>query len=136
MADIKPFKNQDYDTLLQKHSKNNLFQDPYFPAEEKSLYYTQKAPRGIIWKRPYEVSRNPQFVVDGFDRCDMDQGYVGNCWFIAGCVGIMQSPACFAKVVPQNQSFTQSYAGIFHFRYVFYFREFEIYASNYYTYDV
>ena len=24
------------------------------------------------------------FVVDGFARCDMDQGYIGNCWFIAG----------------------------------------------------
>ena len=81
-------------------------------AEEKSLYHTQKAPKGIVWRRPHQVIKNPQFVVDGFNRCDMDQGYVGNCWFIAGCVGIMQSPTCFAKVVPQNQSFTEDYAGI------------------------
>lgn len=27
---------------------------------------------------------NADFVVDGFGRCDMDQGYIGNCWFIAG----------------------------------------------------
>jgi hypothetical protein len=43
----------------------------------------------IQWKRPNQVCRNPQFVVNGFNRCDMDQGAVGNCWFIAGCVGIM-----------------------------------------------
>jgi hypothetical protein len=41
-------------------------------------------PQGIRWLRPKEARQNAQFVVDGFDRCDMDQGYIGNCWFIAG----------------------------------------------------
>jgi hypothetical protein len=41
----------------------------------------------------------------------MDQGYVGNCWFIAGCVGIMQSDMCFVKVVPPDQNFEDDYAG-------------------------
>ena len=54
---------------------------------------------------------NPKFVVSDFERCDMDQGYVGNCWFIAGCVGIMQSEKCFAKVVPRDQNFDDDYAG-------------------------
>ena len=31
-----------------------------------------------------EVKPRAKFVVNGFDRCDMDQGYIGNCWFIAG----------------------------------------------------
>ena len=25
---------------------------------------------------------DPQFVVGGFGRCDMDQGYIGNCWYV------------------------------------------------------
>ena len=100
---------------------------------------------------------NAEFVVQGFGRCDMDQGYfvylkrlefefyqififlysrsIVNCWFIAGiykpvfltkkylvmllliflllkgCVGIMQNKKLFAKVVPQNQSLTNNYAG-------------------------
>ena len=54
---------------------------------------------------------NPKFVVSDFERCDMDQGYVGNCWFIAGCVGIMQSEKCFAKVGPRDQNFDDDYAG-------------------------
>lgn len=47
----------------------------------------------------------------------MDQGALGNCWFIAGCVGIMQSESLFAKVVPGDQSFTENYNGMFHFRF-------------------
>jgi hypothetical protein len=40
----------------------------------------------------------------------------GNCWFIAGCVGIMQSDKCFAKVVPRDQDFGKDYGGtIFYF---------------------
>lgn len=58
-----------------------------------------------------EVMDDPQFVVDGFSRCDLDQGYVGNCWFIAGCVGIMQSQKCFAKVVPLDQGYGDNYGG-------------------------
>lgn len=50
----------------------------------------------------------------------MDQGYVGNCWFIAGAVGIMQNQKMFAKVVPQDQSFEDNYGGIFHFRFWLY----------------
>lgn len=75
---------------------------------------------------------DPQFVVDGFGRSDMDQGYIGNCWygffmilsfsllkltgsifcrFIAACVGIMQNKKLFARIVPRDQSFTENYTG-------------------------
>jgi hypothetical protein len=57
------------------------------------------------------MHKNPKFVVKNFERFDLDQGYLGNCWFIAGCVGIMQVPSIFKKIVPQNQSFITNYAG-------------------------
>jgi hypothetical protein len=31
-----------------------------------------------------EVVNDPKFEVGGFERIDMDQGQLGNCWFIAG----------------------------------------------------
>jgi hypothetical protein len=51
----------------------------------------------------------------------LDQGAIGNCWFIAAAVGIMQDKTLFAKVVPQNQTLSgPNYAGIFHFRFWLY----------------
>jgi calpain len=79
-----PFKGQCFESLKSQYNENNLFEDPLFPASEKSLYYSQRCPSGVVWRRPKQVRPNAEFVVDGFSRCDMDQGYVGNCWFIAG----------------------------------------------------
>jgi hypothetical protein len=107
-----PYRDQVYEELKSQHDENNLFEDPYFPANSKSLYHKNMPPQGVTWARPREMRSDAEFVVDGYERCDMDQGYVGNCWFIAGCVGIMQSPALFAKVVPQDQSFDDGYAGL------------------------
>lgn len=46
-----------------------------------------------------------------YESADIDQGNLGNCWFLAGCVGIMQQPKLFAKVVPADQSFSHNYNG-------------------------
>ncbi len=68
-----------------------------------------------------EVTANPKFMSSGFDRVDMDQGHVGNCWFIAACVDIVTSPKLFAKIVPQDQTFDKNeYTGMFHFRFWLY----------------
>ena len=50
-------------------------------------------------------------MTNGFERNDLNQGYLGDCWFIAACVGIMQSKNCFDKVVPLDQSFESKYGG-------------------------
>lgn len=118
--EIRPFKDQDFESLRAECSADSLFEDPEFPASNESLYFGQEPPAGIQWLRPHEVSEDPLFVVDEFDRCDMDQGYIGNCWFIAGAVGIMQNEKIFAKVVPPDQDFADNYAGIFHFRFWLY----------------
>jgi calpain, invertebrate len=114
---VKPFKDQDYYQLKSEFSQYNLFEDPEFPATNLSLFHHQSVPGGIRWKRPHEVCDNPQFEYDTFDRRDLDQGYLGNCWFIAGCVGIMQNAKLFAEVVPPNQNFDSDYNGLFHFRF-------------------
>ena len=48
-----PYQNQDYHKL-KKHLKENgqLFVDPEFPPNAKSLFWSKKPPAGITWKRP------------------------------------------------------------------------------------
>ena len=54
---VIPFKNQDYRSLKNKHNRNNLFVDPYFPttikcichSPEQEIHYQHFK---IEWKRP------------------------------------------------------------------------------------
>lgn len=44
---------QDYEKLRRQCiAKGTLFEDPYFPANDSSLFYTQKLPFKPQWKRP------------------------------------------------------------------------------------
>lgn len=52
MNSIKPFKGQDYESLLAKHNSKRLFEDPLFPATIKSVYHKKTPPFDIVWKRP------------------------------------------------------------------------------------
>ncbi|RNA11697.1 calpain-6, partial [Brachionus plicatilis] len=79
---IRPFKDQVFEELKFQHDEFNLFEDPLFPASSRSLFFTQMPPQGVMWLRPKEVNPDAEFVTAGFGRCDMDQGYLGNCWFI------------------------------------------------------
>ena len=52
MGEIKPFKNQKYVLLKTQHNASNLFVDPEFPANDKSLSDSDKPPEeNIQWKR-------------------------------------------------------------------------------------
>lgn len=53
-----PYKNQVYEQLRQQYTAQNLFNDPEFPPSDRSLYYTQRPPRGITWRRPHVIKKN------------------------------------------------------------------------------
>jgi hypothetical protein len=56
-----------------------------------------------------------------FQTTDLDQGALGNCWFISAATGIIQNFALFKRVVPFDNSFENSvYTGAFHFRFWIY----------------
>lgn len=79
---ILPFKNQNYELLKRDCLKNGrLFEDPEFPAEDRSMFYTQPVPYGTKWKRPAEICSHPVFIYDEVHSNDLDQGYLGNCSF-------------------------------------------------------
>ncbi|CCD73776.1 Calpain clp-4 [Caenorhabditis elegans] len=108
----------DFETEREKCLRNKtLFEDPEFPATAASLYYRTPPRDRIIWKRPGEIIANPQLITQGESRFDVKQGALGDCWFLAALANITLYDALFYRIVPPNQSFTENYAGIFHFQF-------------------
>lgn len=64
-----------------------------------------------------EIADDPQLFVEGFSRFDVQQGELGDCWLLAAVANLTMYPNLFFQVVPEDQSFNENYAGIFHFRY-------------------
>uniref|UniRef100_A0A3Q3IJP2 Calpain catalytic domain-containing protein n=1 Tax=Monopterus albus TaxID=43700 RepID=A0A3Q3IJP2_MONAL len=117
------FSQQDYDDLRQQCLKSNrLFEDNTFPAERKTLGYKELGPyspntKGVVWKRPNELCSDPQFILDGATRTDICQGALGDCWLLAAIASLTMDQQILDRVVPPGQSFTENYAGIFHFKF-------------------
>lgn len=93
-----------------------LFEDPEFPAIDASLQFSRRMDRHVEWLRPSEISDDPQLFVEGYSRFDVQQGELGDCWLLAAAATLTQDPKMFFRVVPDDQSFEEHYAGIFHFR--------------------
>ncbi|XP_039444499.1 calpain-A-like isoform X6 [Culex pipiens pallens] len=109
---------QDYYVLRnQCLESGSLFEDPEFPATSSSLMFSRRPDRHYEWLRPHEISEAPEFFVEGFSRFDVQQGELGDCWLLAACANLTQDQKMFLRVVPEDNSFEDDYAGIFHFRF-------------------
>ncbi|XP_072527900.1 calpain-1 catalytic subunit-like isoform X2 [Salminus brasiliensis] len=117
------FLSQDFEALKQESLESGqLFEDPSFPAQAQSLGFKELAPhssktRGVTWKRPTELTESPQFIVGGATRTDICQGALGDCWLLAAIGSLTLNDRLLHRVVPHGQSFTDDYAGIFHFQF-------------------
>ncbi|XP_055030718.2 calpain-12 [Misgurnus anguillicaudatus] len=114
------FKDQDYETLLQSCLKSGvLFSDPIFAANQSSLGVPvdPDPKKAVKWLRPKEITSNAVFVEGTTGTTDICQGQLGNCWLLAALSCLTMHPTLFVKVVPSGQSLSESYAGIFHFRF-------------------
>lgn len=109
---------KDFQELREKYaSKKVLFEDPLFPAQDSSLFYNEKFPLKLEWKRPSEICSNPQFILGGANRTDICQGDLGDCWLLAAIACLTLNKVLLQRVVPHDQTFTENYAGIFHFQF-------------------
>ncbi|KAM6961354.1 calpain-3 [Aplochiton taeniatus] len=117
------FSGQDFNTLKQEClQKKTLFEDETFPATVESLGYKELGPKStkvknIVWKRPKDICENPQFIVGGASRTDICQGDLGDCWLLAAIACLTLNEKLLYRVVPQEQSYTEGYGGIFHFQF-------------------
>ncbi|KAG7516773.1 calpain-5-like [Solea senegalensis] len=120
-----PYKNQHYNELKNNCIKDKtLFEDPEFPATNSSLYFRKPPPGIVVWKRPGEISTDePHLFVEGISSHDLNQGVVGNCWFVAACSCLALKPNLWKKVIPDwkgqewDPKHPENYAGIFHFQF-------------------
>lgn len=102
-----------------------LFVDPEFSPSTSSLTFSGTQPRisglrSVIWKRPRDLVANPRLIKAGVSRLDLYQGYLGNCWFIAGAAVVSTSPKLLFRCIPIDQDFDKNYAGIFRFNFWWY----------------
>ncbi|XP_061380997.1 calpain-A-like isoform X3 [Danaus plexippus] len=113
-----PATYQDFKEIRSRClSEGRLFEDPEFPATDRSLYYKERLDRPLTWLRPGEISEDPQLFVEGYSRFDVQQGELGDCWLLAAVANLTLHRKLFFQVVPDDQSFDEEYAGVFHFRF-------------------
>ncbi|XP_026881028.1 calpain-5-like [Electrophorus electricus] len=121
---VAVYRNQHYDVLKRECQESRmLFEDPEFPCINSSLFYRNPLPGRVEWKRPGEISENPHLFVEGISSHDLNQGEVGNCWFVAACSCLALKPYLWQKVIPNwkeqewDPKYPEKYAGIFHFQF-------------------
>ncbi|XP_060081791.1 calpain-B-like [Ylistrum balloti] len=128
-------RNKEYHSLRSELLRaNSLFVDPEFPPNNSSLTFNGHTPRNfvkVVWKRPTDIVRNPKLFVRGASRFDLDQGALGNCWFIAGAAVVATHGKLIERVVPNDQDFDVDYAGIFHFNFWWYGKWTEVVIDDY-----
>lgn len=50
----------------------------------------------------------PKLIVDGLSSSDLNQGRLGNCWFVAACSALALEKKLWDKVVPDPKEQVQS----------------------------
>jgi hypothetical protein len=100
-----PFDAMDHDAIIEKLDEFGLdhFLDPSFPPTDTSIYDKESEPKyplqqKPVWKRPHEFMKDPQLFCDGIDPNDINQGALGNCWFLASIASVAENPALIRRL--------------------------------------
>ena len=115
----KPYLNQSFKDIKSECLRTGeLFRDEKFPPRDKSINVSyKKNSTQTAWIRARDLCSNPRFIIDGIQRGDLNQGNLGDCWFIAAIAAICEISEYRQKVIPDDQDFDKDYCGLFHFRF-------------------
>ena len=92
---------QDFYALRQEAlDRGQLFTDPEFPPDDQSLYFSESVPYSLEWKRPTEISDDPQVFEAGSSRFDINQGELGDCWLLAALANLTLNKKLLYRVIP------------------------------------
>uniref|UniRef100_A0A671S5I7 Si:ch211-202f3.3 n=1 Tax=Sinocyclocheilus anshuiensis TaxID=1608454 RepID=A0A671S5I7_9TELE len=118
------FMDQDYNVLQDYCLKTNQrFVDEFFPPDPRSIGEGLLDPKltnteGVLLIFFQVLCPNAaELIVETVSRFDYAQGNVGNCWFLASIGALTFQTKLLHKVVPDGQSFSHNYTGLFHFRF-------------------
>ena len=115
---------QEYEGIkLKAIQSDTLFEDEFFPPNKYSLSYTGLFDGvdieylDINWIRATDLFKNAEFIKNGSGKNDVNQGQLGDCWFLCSLAVIAEREELFKKVVPGEQDVGKNYCGAFLFRF-------------------
>lgn len=110
---------QSYEEIVKKCKEEGcLFEDPEFPAEDASIFFSKSPPRPFEWKRPSEICDDPKYVTGGASRFDVQQGELGDCWLLAAVASLTCNSHLLNKIIIPEQDFSgDNYCGVFKFNF-------------------
>lgn len=110
---------QSYEEIVKKCKEEGcLFEDPEFPAEDASIFFSKSPPRPFEWKRPSEICDDPKYVTGGASRFDVQQGELGDCWLLAAVASLTCNSHLLNKIIVPEQDFSgDNYCGVFKFNF-------------------
>ena len=100
-----PFDVMEPEAIFEKLDEFGLdhFLDPSFPPDDTSIYDKETEPKyplqqKPVWKRPTEFMEDPKLFNESIDPNDINQGALGNCWFLASIASVAENPALIRRL--------------------------------------
>ncbi|KAK6189908.1 hypothetical protein SNE40_001878 [Patella caerulea] len=108
--------------ICNQLTRNKLYCDPHFPANDRVLFFNgYHNDRVIKWIRPQDLvldGTEPEMMIDGVTRDDIQQGILGDCWFLSSCAAVSQQQRFMKTILPKDQPLCgQGYKGVVCFRF-------------------